>query len=82
MKGHDNISMRLTMLQPGTRAVVTAMYGGRGFNQHLAAMGIFPGAELVLVKGGIGGAVIVDVHDGRFIFGRGMAHRVMVQPLA
>jgi len=71
----------LTMLRPGSRAKVTAVYGGRGFNQRLASMGIFPGAELLLVKGGVGGPVIVEVLGGRFVLGRGMAHRVLADPL-
>jgi len=73
--------MPLTMLRPGTRARVTAVCGGRGFNQRLASMGILPGAELVMVKGGVGGPVIVEVLGSRFVLGRGMAHRVMAEPL-
>jgi len=45
-------------------------------------MGIFPGVELLLVKGGFGGPVIVEVRGSRIILGRGMAHRIMVAPLA
>ena len=71
--------MPLTMLSSGTRARVTAVYGGRGFNQRLASMGILPGAELVLLKGGPGGPVIIDVLGSRFMLGRGMAQRVMVE---
>ena len=43
-------------------------------------MGILPGTELVLLKGGPGGPVIVDVLGSRFMLGRGMAQRVMVEP--
>ena len=74
--------MPLTMLLPGSSARVTAVYGGRGLNRRLASMGIFPGVELALVKGGIGGPVIVDIRGGRFVLGRGMAQRIMVQPLS
>ena len=73
--------MPLTMLQPGNRAVVTAVYGGRGFNQRLAAMGIFTGAQLTLVRGGFGGPIIVDIGGSRIMLGHGMAHRIMVAPL-
>ena len=74
--------MPLTMLSPGTRARVTAVCGGRGFNQRLASMGILPGAELVLLKGGPGGPVIINVLGSRFMLGRGMAQRIMVQVLS
>ena len=79
---YESSPMVLTMLKPGTRARVTAVRGGRGFNQRLASMGIFPGAELTLVKGGVGGPVIVEVLGGRFVLGRGMAYRVMAEPLS
>ena len=73
--------MPLTMLSAGCSARVTVVHGGRGFNRRLASMGILPGAELLLVKGGIDGPVIVEVLGSRFILGRGMAQRVMVEPL-
>ena len=71
--------MPLTMLQPGSRANVTVIHGGRGLNQRLAAMGILPGTEITLIKSG--GPVIVDVRGIRFILGHGMARRVMVNPV-
>ena len=77
-----NRAMPLTMLPAGSSARVTAVYGGRGFNRRLASMGIFPGVELALVKGGVGGPVIVDVRGSRFILGHGMARRIMVRPFS
>ena len=71
----------LTSLQPGRRARVRAMHGGRGFAHRLATMGIMPGTELLLVKGGLGGPLVVQVGHGRYILGRGMGHRIMVEPL-
>ena len=71
--------MPLMILQPRRRARVVGVHGGRGLTQRLAAMGILPGAEVSLIRGGTGGPVIVDVRGSRFILGRGMAHRVMVQ---
>lgn len=63
-------------------AKVIAVHGGRGFNRRLASMGILPGAKLRLVRGGVGGPVIVEVRGSRVFVGRGMAHRVMVEPVA
>jgi ferrous iron transport protein A len=45
-------------------------------------MGILPEAEVRLVKGGVGGPVIVEVRGTRLILGRALAHRVMVEPVA
>ncbi len=74
-------AMPLTMLRLGQRATVVAIQGGRGFVQRLTSMGIYPGIELSLVRGGIPGPVIVKVKESRFLLGRGMAHRVLVSPL-
>jgi len=73
--------MPLMMLQPGRRARVIQVQGGRGLTRRLASMGILPGVVVSLVRGGPGGPAIVDVQGSRFIIGRGMAHRVMVQEL-
>ncbi len=73
--------MPLTMLPPGTRARVVALRGGAGLSRRLASMGIIPGAEILLVRGGFGGPVIVMVGEGRLVLGRGIAQRIMVQPL-
>ena len=70
----------LTTLQPGRRARVVAVHGGRGFAHRLASMGILPGVELLLVRGGLGGPIIVQVGASRYVIGRGMGHRIIVQP--
>jgi Fe2+ transport system protein FeoA len=70
--------MPLMMLQPGSRARVVEIRGGRGVRQRLSSMGIYPGETLSLVRGGRGGPVIVEARGTRVVIGRGMAHRVMV----
>jgi len=74
--------MPLPMLQPGCRAKVTELRGGRAFNARLASMGIMPGTELMLVRGGAAGPAVVEVAGSRFVLGWGMAHRIQVEPLA
>ena len=69
----------LTALVPGTQAVVKSVQSGHSCSQRLAAMGILPGAELRIIKGGSWGPVIVEVIGSRFVLGRGMAHRVIVE---
>lgn len=71
--------MSLVMLPPGRRAKVTALNGGREFKQRLSSMGILPGTELLLLRRGATGPVIVEVRGSQFILGRGMAQRVMVK---
>jgi len=72
--------MPLTMLSPGERGRVTAVHGGRGLNHRLAEMGLSVGTEVVLVRFG-GGPVVVNVRGTRLMLGRGMAHRINVEPV-
>ena len=76
---NDGAARPLTALIPGTQVVVKSVEGGHNCSQRLAAMGILPGAELRIIKGGFGGPVIVEVIGSRFVLGRGMAHRVIVE---
>jgi len=71
--------MPLTMLSPGTCGKVVAMHGGHGLRHRLAEMGLSIGAKVLLVRFG-GGPVVVEVRGTRLMLGRGMAHRVMVEP--
>jgi len=71
--------MTVTMLPPGVPARVTLIHGGRGLRNRLASMGIRPGESLTVVSGRPGGPFVVEVGAGRFILGRGMAHKVMVR---
>lgn len=74
--------MPLTMLAPGHRARVSEVReSGRGIKRRLTAMGIAPGVE-ISVLASQGGPVLLRVGQNRIAIGRGMAHRVMVTPLA
>lgn len=73
-------SMPLSVLRPGDRAAVVAVLGGAQCRRRLAAMGIVPQATVRLVSGGLGGPAILEVHEGRVVVGRSMAHKVMVRP--
>lgn len=74
--------MNLTELKPGEKAKVKAVNGGHNVHQRLASMGIYPGTEILVVRGGSGGPVIAKVRGSRIVLGRGMAHRVTVTPLS
>lgn len=73
--------MPLTLLQAGKTARVVTVNGGNGINSRLASMGIYPGSFLTLSRGGSGGPMIVQTGDSRYGLGRGMAHRIMVEPV-
>ena len=75
-------AVALSSLRPGARARVTTVEGGHAMAQRLAAMGVYTGVNLLVVRGGRDGPVITDVRGTRIIIGRGMASRVIVTPLS
>jgi Fe2+ transport system protein FeoA len=66
------------MVKPGGRAVIREVRGGHGLMHRLAAMGLLPGREVTVVRNW--GPVIVKLRHERYIVGRGMAHRIIVEP--
>jgi len=75
----DSDGASLATLPPGERARVTSVNGGGGLVQRAASMGIIPGTELEIVRGGSRGPIIVRVHESRIALGRGMANRILVR---
>lgn len=70
----------LTAMAPGQCARVVHV-GGLTMSRHLASLGIYPGTCLRLVRGGLGHAVIVEAGSTRLVIGRGMAPRILVDPM-
>ncbi len=70
----------LSALPGGTRAVVTALTGGRGFLDRVVNMGLSVGRELEVLRGaGMGGPVLIATGETRLAIGYGMAQRILVQ---
>ncbi len=67
----------LAMLPEGSRGVVKDVMGGRGAMRKLMAMGIVPGKEVV-VLGNRGCAMLISVNGTKFVIGRGLAMKVMI----
>lgn len=67
----------LAMLPPGAKGKVVNVLGGRGAVMKLMAMGIVPGKE-IKVEGKRGGAMLVSINGTKFVIGRGLAMKVMV----
>ncbi len=70
--------MPLAMLHEGTRAILRAVNGGRSLRGRLAALGLIPGAELIVLRNGGGGPFVVAVNNARICLGRGMAMQIEV----
>jgi len=73
--------MLLTALAPGQRAVVTALEGGHGMRRRLASMGLTVGSEVESLISRGSGPIVVAVRQTRLALGRGVANRVLVEPV-
>ncbi|HIQ06628.1 MAG TPA: ferrous iron transport protein A [Anaerolineae bacterium] len=74
--------MLLTMATPGEDVKLVAIRGGRGIRQRLADVGLTPGTVLRVVQTDDWGPLIVAFReDARLALGRGMAHKMIVEPL-
>lgn len=71
----------LTCARAGSRVRVAWLSGGRGLQGRLAALGVFPGSEILVVKDSLSlpGPVIIQRGQDRLVLGRGMASRLYVR---
>jgi ferrous iron transport protein A len=75
--------MPLTMAAPGEDVKLVAIRGGQRIRQRLADLGLTPGTVLQVVQTVSWGPLIVAFKDdARLALGRGMAHKIEVEPLA
>ncbi|MFO7754108.1 MAG: FeoA domain-containing protein [Desulfobacteraceae bacterium] len=71
----------LDRANPGEIVKIIEVEGGKKINMRLSAMGIKIGEHLEIVSARAGAQAVVAVADSRFIIGKGMANKVMVQPV-
>ena len=73
--------MPLTMVEEGAVVKLSRVNGGHGLRKRLADLGLTPGTLLHIVRSDAQGSLIVALKDdARLALGRGMAHRIVVQP--
>lgn len=70
----------LTALRAGMVGRVVAIQGGRGLVMRLYQMGFTP-STVVRVISNNAGPVIVEVRNTTVALGRGMASKILVEPL-
>ncbi|MGQ9732317.1 MAG: FeoA family protein [Candidatus Zipacnadales bacterium] len=73
--------MPLSALPLGQSAIVVAIEGGQSARRRLASMGLTVGSEVQTLIGRGRGPIVVVVRQTRLALGRGIADRVMVEPL-
>ena len=72
--------MTLDLIHKGSFVVVKSLSGGHDFLAKVAALGIYNGALLSVIKNSGKGPVLVSVHNTRVALGRGVAQKVLVEP--
>jgi ferrous iron transport protein A len=74
--------MTLDQLSMGANARVVNFVGGPGLYRNLSQMGIHPGDTIVVSgSGAFRGPLLVEIHGIRIALGRGVARRIVVQPI-
>lgn len=70
--------MPLALVQTGMTATLRAIRGGHGLRGRLCALGLIPGAEVVVLRNGGSGPCVVSIGGNRIVLGRGMAMQIEV----
>jgi len=73
--------MPLVMAKPGERLIIEDITGGSGAKMRLLSMGLRLKDEIEIVTNPKQGQIVVAVDFKRFILGRGLAQKIMVQPV-
>ena len=60
------------------RLKVSGINGGRQVCARMAAMGIYPGAELEMLCSGCGAPCLVRIHGGTLSIGAGISEKILV----
>jgi len=72
--------MPLVMAKPGERLIIKDITGGTGARMRLLSMGLRLKDEIEIVTNPKQGQLVVAVDLKRFVLGRGLAQKIMVQP--
>ena len=73
--------MPLAMVSPGEQVRLLAINGGQRLRKRLADLGLNLGVTVRVLQRDARGPLILAVKDSRLALGRGMAHKIMVEPI-
>jgi len=74
--------LTLADVEEGTEVIVRNVVAGYGAAGQLAEIGITPGAIVRVVRKDVMiGPIEVEIRGARFLIGRGMASKVIVEPV-
>ena len=72
--------LSLDQAHPGCKVKVKKVAGGRSLCARMAAMGIYPGAELELLCAACGCPCLIRVQGGTVSLGAGVCQKILVTP--
>ena len=70
--------MQLVELEPGKKAIIRRLDGGRAILSRLAALGFTPGAVVTVIRNSDHGPLLVSLRGSRVALGRGEAAHIFV----
>jgi len=73
--------MTLNMASPNQDVRIVRICGGFKMKQRLADLGLNQGETIRVLTDNGNGALILAVKDSRLAIGRGMAHKIKVEPV-
>ncbi len=75
----EKTQMPLSSVPTGQKVRLANIHAGNGLKSRLAAMGMVPNTEMLVISNGSPGPFVVAVKGCRIALGRGMARKVMVR---
>lgn len=70
----------LDRVPAGSTVRIEHIDSGATLNNRLAAMGLLKGTRITVIRNDGAGQLIVAVKSSKIILGRGMSHKVFVEP--
>ncbi|MGI6401230.1 MAG: FeoA family protein [Thermoguttaceae bacterium] len=70
--------MNLSKVGRGGKVTIVSLRTNRAMEERLASLGLFPGAEIEVVRNSLGGEMILACMNSRFALGRKLAHSIEV----
>ena len=75
------VVMPLDLARPGERLVIKQIIGGAGARMRLLTMGLRIGDPIEVITNQNNGQVVIAADFKRYALGRGLAEKIMVEPL-
>ncbi len=72
--------MPLAMVEAGQNVTVVSFCGGLNVRKRLIDLGLTHGLMIRVLRRDTQGPIIIAVKDSRLALGRGIVHKIMVEP--